>query len=427
MNRLNFPSIGLTVLLVLLLTATASFDPLPFQQANALKRAKHFEPVEVLILESPMTQLTGQAGSLWGLDADRLYEFSRHTGLKFKTLVFKNKEKLLEAYNKGRGQIVIARQNLHLEKVSPGPLFEEIRNGLFCHRSVKVEQLTDMSKLRILKGEWPLKKEIKALNSKKADCFYSELKDGQFAVQPHIDIRKMGEVPTPDHHTWWVRHGYEDLLILITSWYRQDSRLGEMSSVEHRYNVTFKTLRESDIRRFYERALSVLPEYAPAFKEVAAEVKLPWTLAAAVAYQESQWNHTAVSFTGVKGLMQLTLQTAQHMGVSDREDPFQSIWGGTRYIKHLWEEWAEIRDPKDRTLITLASYNIGIAHMFDVMELVRQKGQNPYRWKNIEAALPLLEDEEVYKTLEYGQARGRETVDFVNRTYSFYQLLSVKR
>lgn len=427
MKRLNLSSIGLTVLLMMLLTATASFDPLPFQEVEALQRAKHIEPIEVLILENPLTHITGQAGSIWGIDSDRLYEFSEHTGLKIKTIVFKSAEKLVEAFNKGKGQIVISRRHLDLPDVNPGPLFEEVRHGLFCRKEIVPEQLKDMTTLRILKAEWPLNNEIKALQKNKADCFSSELNEGLFAIQPHFMIKKMGEIPTSDHHTWWVRQGHKDIQILLSSWYRKNSRAGDMTAIEHRYHITLNTLKESDIRRFYTRAAQVLPTYLPAFKEVAAQVKLPWALAAAVAYQESQWNHDAVSFTGVKGLMQLTLQTAEHMGVSDREDPFQSIWGGTRYLKHLWEEWVEVRDPKDRILLTLASYNVGIAHMYDVMEMVREKGQSPYQWRNIEAVLPSLEDESVYKNLRYGAARGTETVDFVNRTYSFYQLLSVNR
>lgn len=417
---------GLTVLLVLIITATAQFEPTPFEQAEALERAKHFEPIEVLILENPLSYIKGHAGFVWGLDSDRLEDFSQKTGLKIKTLVFKTTKSLLEAYNKGKGQIVIARAQLDLPDVVQGPLLEEVRQGLFCHRKITPEQIADQESLRILKGEWPLNKEIKAVRSLKADCFTAEAREGLFAIQPHWMLKKMEDIQTPEHHTWWVRQGHEDLQVLLNSWYRKNTRTGDMAAIEHRFEITLNTLRDTDVRRFYTRASEVLPQYLPAFKEVSAEVKLPWALAAAVAYQESQWNHDAVSFTGVKGLMQLTLQTAEHMGVSDREDPFQSIWGGTRYIKHLWEEWAEVRNPKDRILLTLASYNIGIAHMFDVMDLAREKGLSPYQWRNLEAILPSLEDEEIASSLRYGGARGTETVDFVNRTYSFYQLLSLR-
>ncbi len=426
-NRSNLTSVGLPLLLVFLLSATSGFEPLPFHEARALKRAQNLQPIEVLILESPLTQIRGQAGSVWGLDADRLYEFSRHTGLQLKTATYKNIEDLKSAYQKGKGQIVISREPLKLLGAQPGPLFEEIRKGLFCHKKITATQLEELASLRILKAKWPMKKEINRLLSQKADCFYSELKEGLFATQPYLQIQKVGEVSTPEHHTWWVRNKHEDLYVLLMSWYRKDSRSGDMSALEYRHNISLKTLRDSDIRRFYQRAATILPEYLPAFQEVAAEVRLPWTLAAAVAYQESQWNPFAVSYTGVRGFMQLTLQTASHMNVTDRDDPFESIWGGTRYLRHLWEEWREVQDPKDRILLTLASYNIGIGHMFDAMELAKQQGTNPYKWQNLEKILPQLENEKVYKRLTYGKARGRETVDFVTRTYSFFQLLSLRR
>jgi membrane-bound lytic murein transglycosylase F len=65
--------------------------------------------------------------------------------------------------------------------------------------------------------------------------------------------------------------------------------------------------------------------------------------------------------------------------------------------------------------------------MFDVVELLESRGQSPYKWHNIEKVLPELENEEVHSKLRYGFARGRETVDFVNRTYAFYQILSTQK
>jgi membrane-bound lytic murein transglycosylase F len=420
-------STALIFLLGLILMATSGFDLLPFQESEALLRAKHFQPVEILVLENPLSTVKDRTGSNWGIDQERLQSFAKYTGLQIKTVIFKKPEDLIKAYNNGRGQIVISRQHLELDEVVLGPLFEEIRNGIFCRRNLKITSGEDLAGLKFIDGKWPMQKDIKAIEDKKADCLVAELREGLFATQTYFNITKVGEVPTNFHYAWYVRHINYDLRDLLNSWYHKTIRNGEFTNIDHRFEMSLKTLGRSEVRNMLEDMSTLLPQYQSAFKEVGSEVKLPWTLIAAVAYQESKWNHTAVSFTGVRGLMQLTMQTAEHMGITDREDPFQSIWGGASYLKHLWQEWAEIRNPRDRMLVTLASYNAGIAHIYDVMEILKHEGLDPYQWQNIETVLPRLEDPKICEELPYGCARGNETVDFVKRSFSYYQILSLKR
>ena len=55
---------------------------------------------------------------------------------------------------------------------------------------------------------------------------------------------------------------------------------------------------------------SRLPRYVQWFQEAAQQYGLDWRLLAAMGYQESKWDPGAVSFTGVRGLMQMTEDTA---------------------------------------------------------------------------------------------------------------------
>jgi len=83
-----------------------------------------------------------------------------------------------------------------------------------------------------------------------------------------------------------------------------------------------------ELQKFEEHQNLRLPLYLDHFKKYAEAYQVPWPLLAAVAYQESKWDHAARSYTGVRGLMQITEQTAEHIGITDRTDPIEKIRGG---------------------------------------------------------------------------------------------------
>jgi len=72
--------------------------------------------------------------------------------------------------------------------------------------------------------------------------------------------------------------------------------------------------------------------------------------------------------------MQLTEATAEELGVSDRLDPIQSIRGGVRYLKKLYDSFDDIEDKDDRLLISLAAYNVGRSHVLDAQQIAKEKG-----------------------------------------------------
>lgn len=198
---------------------------------------------------------------------------------------------------------------------------------------------------------------------------------------------------------------------------------GTLRNLIDRYYGHSERLKPVDVTAFLQRSRTLLPKYIDLFKQAQELTGLDWRLLAAISYQESHWDRFNTSPTNVRGLMMLTEDTADRLGVTDRLDPKQSIIGGARYVLTLKDMLPDrIKEP-DRTWLALAAYNIGYAHLEDARILAQRMKLNPDRWADVKKMLPLLNQAEYYSTLKYGYARGGAPVVFVESIRTYYKIL----
>ncbi|MBY6065034.1 membrane-bound lytic murein transglycosylase MltF [Pseudidiomarina sediminum] len=196
---------------------------------------------------------------------------------------------------------------------------------------------------------------------------------------------------------------------------------GELARLVDQYFGHAAQFNYVDTSAFIKAVQTTLPKYRDFFVEHSG--RLDWRLLAAISYQESLWNPRAVSPTGVRGLMMLTLPTAEAMGVTSRLNPEQSIRGGARYFERMHDTIpARIPEP-DRTWFALAAYNIGYGHLEDARVLTERQGADPDRWIDVRKRLPLLRQKKYYRQTRYGFARGDEPVRYVGNIRRYYDTL----
>ena len=175
-------------------------------------------------------------------------------------------------------------------------------------------------------------------------------------------------------------------------------------------------------RVFISDMLTKLPRYESLFKNASDKYKLDWKLLASISYQESKWNNKAVSPTGVKGLMMLTIGTAKMLNV-DRLIPKESIFGGAQYFSDLLEKYSDYSD-ETKINLALAAYNAGPNHINDIISLANKNDDNINDWSTLKDYLYKLNQKKYYKKMKYGYARGWEAVQYIENVKQYYDIIS---
>ncbi|MBJ2127640.1 membrane-bound lytic murein transglycosylase MltF [Alteromonas sp. IB21] len=256
------------------------------------------------------------------------------------------------------------------------------------------------------------------------DIAYTVADSNRLALQrrryPNLAVAKTLNEKMP--MAWALpQHQDDSVKAALIEYFGTVHQSGWFTVLEDKYFGHIRQFDYVDSRAFNYAAETSLAQYKPLFQKYAGE--LDWRLLAAMSYQESHWDSEAISRTGVRGLMMLTLDTASDWNVDDRTDPEQSIRGGSRYFASLLNRIpARISDP-DRTWMAMASYNIGMGHLEDARVLTERQGGNPDLWVDVKRRLPQLRQKKYYRTTRYGYARGDEALQYVENIRRYYDSL----
>jgi membrane-bound lytic murein transglycosylase F len=239
-----------------------------------------------------------------------------------------------------------------------------------------------------------------------------------------INLRVAFDISEKQSLAWALPKTDDNSLYLeVQKFFKKIKENGELTRlIERNYGHVedFDYVGTKIFRRHIETRL---PQFQELFEKAAAKFDVDWRLIAAMGYQESHWDPEAISPTGVRGIMMLTLKTSKDLDVKDRLDPKSSISGGTQYFKLTLQRISKKIPEPDRTWMAMAAYNIGFSHLQDARQITRKLNKNPNRWIDVKQALPLLAKKKWYKQTRYGYARGWEPVQYVENIRSYYDIL----
>jgi membrane-bound lytic murein transglycosylase F len=243
------------------------------------------------------------------------------------------------------------------------------------------------------------------------------------AANFYPDLIVAQELPGKVAYTWAFRQSDDALFVQAEAFVFAAVNDGTVAKLRELHFGHFKRINSIGATQFIEDIRSLLPHYRHLFQDAQAVTGLDWRLLAALAYQESKWDPLATSYTNVRGMMMLTEETADRMGVTNRLDPSQSITAGARYLVELRNRLPEALPDSDRLWLALAAYNLGFGHLNGARQFAVGMGRDPNSWYDMKKVLPLMAKPEYYARLKAGRARGGEAVILVENVRTFYDIL----
>ncbi|ERI85556.1 transglycosylase SLT domain protein [Bacteroides pyogenes F0041] len=430
------------------------------QIAHDLPQIKDSGELVVLTLYSSTSYFIYR-GQEMGFQYELSEQFAKSLGLNLKIKVANSIRDLIEKLVTGEGDIIA--YNL--------PITKEWKDSLlFCGEDVITHQVI----IQQANGKYPLLKDVTDLVGKdiyvKPGRFYDRLTNlnKELGGGIHIhnvssdsitseeliaqvaqgeipytvadnDIAKLNKTYYPNlninlsisfdqRSSWAVRRDCPKLATAANQWHKEHMTSPAYTASMKRYFENSKTAPHSPILSLEEGKIS---HFDDLFRKYSEEIDWDWRMLASLAYTESNFDTTVVSWAGAKGLMQLMPATARAMGIPQgkEQNAEESIKAAVKYIASTNHSLRAIKDKEERINFILASYNAGLGHIYDAMALADKYGKNKYIWKdNVENYILLKSSEEYFNdpVCKNGYFRGIETYNFVRDITARYEVYKQK-
>ncbi len=420
-----------------------------------LEKILKSKTLNVVLLNSQSTYYIGADGPQ-GFEYDLLVSYAKHLGVKLNITTAKTTKEAIELSKNPNIHITSASLTKTKErekKLNFGPSYFEVQEQMVCNREMLwgdkfPKSVEDLAGLKITVGEATSYREtihrlqedgfdinatytsefsteelLEKVATHEIDCTVADSNIYSLNQRYFPNIALAFTISPREHIAWVLAPDSRKLKASMFVWLNTISQSGELSQLKDHYYSYTMFFDYYNTSMFYKRIKTTLPKYQKYFKDAAKRYDIPYSVLAALSYQESHWSLEAQSYTGVRGLMMLTQNTANMLGVKDRTNPKDSVFGGARHLKQMIKDVSVDVQGEDRLKFALAAYNIGMSHIMDAQILAQKMGLNQSVWSDLKIVLPLLSQEKYHKDLKHGYARGSEPVKYVDQIYDYRDIL----
>ncbi len=386
-----------------------------------------------------------------GFEYELAREFADYLGVELKVNLAESWEGMIPVLNDGAGALIAAGMTItprRQKQVAFSDGYMDIQQHLISHRnSAKIKSLKELSGKTIHVRQATAYQErleelqqqgvgltIELHNDMPTEELIQQVAQGEIGLtvaDSNIALLNRRHYPSAimahpisdlQHLCWAVHPEARRLKAKINSFFKTIKENGKFDEIYNKYYGGIASFDYVDLKVFHRRIKNKLSRYSPFIKAAAKKYGFDWRIIAAQIYQESHLNPWAKSHAGARGLMQLLPSTASSLDVNDIYNPVENINGGVRYLKKLYDRFADA-DDTNRLLIALAAYNVGQGHIQDARNLAVRKNLDPNSWESLAQTLPLLRYRKYYKNAKYGYCRGTEPVMYIKQILIYYDIL----
>ena len=337
-------------------------------------------------------------------NADTKSAVSYTEGIGSMSTVLVGREKLLSWDSLGKDTVVVRKGAVYTSQLA------KLKDSLdldFSILEVPDHEETLLDRLVEKEVNWTVAEKTVAQTNA---TYYDDLRLG-------LDVSKEGTV------TWALRKTSTDLLQEVNAWLVEKKKRF-IPDLYTKYFLNSKNQHFRTTSTYSSLGGNRISVYDELIQENAKSLGWDWRLLAAVVYKESAFDTTATSYAGAQGLLQLMPVTLERFGVTNPNDPVESLRGGVKYLQYLDKFWLErVPETNERIKFILASYNIGQGHVEDAWRLTLKYRRNTQSWQEVSNFLNLKSDPKYYRdpVVKSGYAKGHIAVNYVRDVLGLFQ------
>ncbi|MGB3961199.1 MAG: transporter substrate-binding domain-containing protein, partial [Sulfurimonas sp.] len=337
------------------------------QYPSILEKIKKEKMLNVVLLNSPSTFYIGTDGEQ-GFEYDLLKAYADYLGVGLNITVAHTTKEAIELSKNPDIHITsaaLAKTLLREDSFNFGPTYLEVQQQVICYRGMLntknfPNDVEGLAGLRIMIGEdtsysetvqalqnegfdlnvtltseYSTEELLQKVSQNEIDCTIADSNIYSINLRYFPEIAQAFTISGREQLAWVLAPNSKGLKASMYEWLNGFNQSGAMAALKDHHSGYIMFFDYYNTKMFYNRIKTRLPKFQELFTRASEKYTISWTLLAAIAYQESHWNPSAKSYTGVRGLMMLTNNTAAMLGIQDRVDPSQSIDGGTRHIVEM--------------------------------------------------------------------------------------------